>query len=51
MTILGVPGVINKKSIICKNKKYSKGNILLEIALNKPGAKNGQVGLSKISIS
>ena len=41
MTILGVPGVINKKSIICKNKKYSKGSILLEIALNKPGAKNG----------
>tara|TARA_Y100000590_G_scaffold35485_1_gene38540 strand:- start:114 stop:224 length:111 start_codon:yes stop_codon:yes gene_type:complete len=36
-----VPGVMNKKSIICKNKKYSKGNIFEGIALNKPGAKNG----------
>jgi len=27
MTILGVPGVINKKSKICKYRKYSKGII------------------------
>ena len=27
ITILGVPGVMNKKSIICKYRKYSKGSI------------------------
>tara|TARA_B100001123_G_scaffold326313_1_gene366986 strand:- start:204 stop:329 length:126 start_codon:yes stop_codon:yes gene_type:complete len=40
ITILGVPGVINKKSIICKYKKYSSGNIN-EDSPKKPGAKDG----------
>jgi len=27
ITILGVPGVINRKRTICKKRKYSKGSI------------------------
>ena len=41
MTILGVPGVINKNKIICKNKKKFKGNILRLDSPKKPGAKDG----------
>ncbi len=40
ITILGVPGVINKNKIICKKRKYSKGNIF-EDSPKKPGAKDG----------
>ena len=40
MTNLGVPGVINKKNTICKNKKYSSGSII-EDSPKKPGAKDG----------
>jgi|TARA_B100000700_G_scaffold196329_1_gene216096 hypothetical protein len=35
-----VPGVINKKSIICKYRINSKGSIL-EDSPKKPGAKDG----------
>jgi len=35
-----VPGVINKKSIICIKRKYSKGSILKD-SPKKPGAKDG----------
>tara|TARA_B100000700_G_scaffold249831_1_gene280242 strand:+ start:92 stop:199 length:108 start_codon:yes stop_codon:yes gene_type:complete len=35
-----VPGVINKKRMICKNRKYSKGSISGDSPI-KPGAKDG----------
>ena len=40
ITILGVPGVINKNRIICKYRKYSKGSIFRD-SPKKPGAKDG----------
>jgi len=35
-----VPGVMNKKRIICKYRKYSSGSILWD-SPKKPGAKDG----------
>jgi len=32
---------MNKKSIICKNKKYSRGSIFSGDSPIKPGAKDG----------
>ena len=46
INILGVPGVMNIKMMICKKRKYSKGSILLD-SPKKPGAKDGKIGLSK----
>ena len=40
ITIRGVPGVMNKKRIICKNRKYSRGSISMDSPI-KPGAKDG----------
>ena len=40
ITILGVPGVMNKIIIICKYRKYSKGSIYGN-SPKKPGAKDG----------
>jgi len=47
ITILGVPGVINKKRRICKYKKYSNGRSIFEDSPKKPGAKDGKIGLSR----
>jgi len=47
ITILGVPGVINIKIMICKKRKYSRGSIFGD-SPKKPGAKDGKIGLSKI---
>jgi|TARA_B100001750_G_C15447857_1_gene567235 hypothetical protein len=44
--ILGVPGVINIKIMICKKRIYSNGSIF-EDSPKKPGAKDGKLGLSK----
>ena len=46
ITILGVPGVINIKMIICKYRKYSRGSIFGD-SPKKPGAKDGKIGLSR----
>jgi len=40
ITILGVPGVMNKIIIICKKSINSKGSILRD-SPKKPGAKDG----------
>ncbi len=40
ITILGVPGVMNKIIIICKNNINSNGSILRD-SPKKPGAKDG----------
>jgi hypothetical protein len=40
MTILGVPGVINRKIMICKKRIKSKGSIKKD-SPKKPGAKDG----------
>ena len=40
ITILGVPGVINKKIMICKKSIKSRGSILSD-SPKKPGAKDG----------
>jgi len=45
-----VPGVMNKKIIICKYRKYSRGSIF-DDSPKKPGAKDGKIGLSKMTIS
>ena len=50
ITILGVPGVMNNKIIICRNSIKSWGNIFTD-SPNEPGAKNGLIGLSSIFIS
>ena len=47
ITILGVPGVINKKRRICKYKKYSNGRSIFEDSPKKPGAKDGKIWLSR----
>jgi len=38
---------MNKKRIICKYRKYSRGSIFGD-SPKKPGAKDGKIGLSKI---
>tara|TARA_B100000287_G_scaffold136955_1_gene128951 strand:- start:231 stop:353 length:123 start_codon:yes stop_codon:yes gene_type:complete len=40
-----VPGVMNKKIIICKKSMKSMGAFFRD-SPNEPGAKNGLVGLS-----
>jgi len=40
ITILGVPGVINMKIMICKKRIYSRGSIFGD-SPKKPGAKDG----------
>ena len=37
---------MNKKRIICKYRKYSRGSIFAD-SPKKPGAKDGKIGLSK----
>jgi len=37
---------MNKNKIICKKRKYSRGSIFQD-SPKKPGAKDGQIGLSK----
>ena len=37
---------MNKKRIICKYRKYSRGSIFGD-SPKKPGAKDGKIGLSK----
>ena len=37
---------MNKKRIICRYKKYSRGSIYGD-SPKKPGAKDGKIGLSK----